>query len=679
MGRIYLDFETKSELDLKDVGAFKYAEHPSTDVLLLAYSTSEHKVNLWEPSMLKYKPLWDLVNDPETRLYAWNATFDLLIWEHVMHRRYGWPQLPDRIWFDVMAVSCYRSYPAALEKAAPALGVTAKAEGGTRLINFFSKPTVNEQGRSFHDPLDHPTQYEAFRHYAKMDVVSCHYAHKKLGDLPPDERKLWLHTLQINKRGVNVDTGLCRSVVYHIDKKREQLNDLITVHTGGEVTRITQRERVKNFIFENYGFPVDNMQGDYLKGCIDRAKATIKESKRDSVIGDLNKVITVLTWYLQGGKSSTAKYNKILTQVCDDGTVKGFLFYHGAGTGGYSGRGVQFQNFPNKVVDNAEEVAEVIADRDTQLVELVIGELFDLTKKLLRATVIAPAGKHLCVGDYSSIEMVGSAWAAREKTILDAFDKGLDQYRLQAAAMFDKPYGAVTKDERQAGKIVVLACGFGGHAQAVLNMAAKYGMAMSHSDATKLANQFRYARPQLVDAWKDIEATMGSAIVGKEGKIWPVPKVRGMALVKLGDDLRILLPSGREINYPQAVSLTEMVTRTVFDHKKDKFIDYKEVKSVSTRWSDKGQWAKRELYGSLLFQNYVQGLCRDILAEGQLRLEEAGSPICINVHDELGALVTDDSEYTLNKFLSVMTRRPKWLPKDFPLKADGYISKRYKK
>ena len=48
---ITIDFETYSEADLKKVGAYKYAEHPSTEILCMAYKFPEdpEQVYLWTP------------------------------------------------------------------------------------------------------------------------------------------------------------------------------------------------------------------------------------------------------------------------------------------------------------------------------------------------------------------------------------------------------------------------------------------------------------------------------------------------------------------------------------------------------------------------------------------------------------------------------------------------------
>ena len=52
-------------------------------------------------------------------------------------------------------------------------------------------------------------------------------------------------------------------------------------------------------------------------------------------------------------------------------------------------------------------------------------------------------------------------WFAGDYAKLDRFAAGKDQYVDQAAAMYNLHEEAVTKAQRQAGKVVVLGCGYG--------------------------------------------------------------------------------------------------------------------------------------------------------------------------------------------------------------------------
>lgn len=660
---LFIDFETRSELDIKKVGAFKYFEHPSTDILVMSYAQGVEEPQLWMPAMLNYKPLLERLTKTNTRLFAWNATFEMLCWQFLMHKKYGYPALPDAIWHDIQAVSVSKGYPADLKEAAKAINSTYEKDGsGTRLINFFSKPNKNEL---FNDPSFHKEKFKDLCRYCMQDVRTTRAIGDKLGYVLPDqERRIWLHTVQINRRGVNIDSSTCRNVVTHIDAKKQQLNNSITMLTGGEITAVTQRERIRNYIASEYSLILPDMQGTTLAPYLaDDAKIPF-EAK------------TLLKWYVQGNKSSVAKYNKMLTMLCKDRTIKGFLFYHAAGTGRYGGRGVQFQNFPNKTHDNAEEIVDCLHAPELEMVEMFVGDIFDVSKQLLRAVIIAPSGKYLCVADYKSIEAVASAWACRETEILQGFIKGLDQYKVMAAKMYGVAYDAVDSDKRFAGKIAVLACGYGGSTNAILGMAEKMGMDVPEDQAFRWVGQFRSARPALVNAWRDAEQAARQALTVPEGRLIDVNSVRGMAFRRIGDDLRLVMPSGREINYPLAYIESEIREKDYGTG-----IKYKHVVEMKAKWVDSKihKWQTRSLYGSLFFQNYIQGLCRDILTNAQLNLESSGFAVNINVHDELGSIVDDNSDDTFKKFKNIMTRRPLWLSADFPILADGYIARRYRK
>ena len=46
MNKLHIDFETRSELDIKKVGAYKYAKHPSTEILCMAYAIDDEPVQI---------------------------------------------------------------------------------------------------------------------------------------------------------------------------------------------------------------------------------------------------------------------------------------------------------------------------------------------------------------------------------------------------------------------------------------------------------------------------------------------------------------------------------------------------------------------------------------------------------------------------------------------------------
>jgi DNA polymerase len=128
--------------------------------------------------------------------------------------------------------------------------------------------------------------------------------------------------------------------------------------------------------------------------------------------------------------------------------------------------------------------------------------------------------------------------------------------------------------------------------------------------------------------------------------------------------LHLTLPSGRKLAYPQPRIIgDEHEQRVVFaDNAAGQFTDCRH-----------GQGA----YGGLWTENVVSGIARDLLADAMLRIEAAGYPIVLHVHDEVVAEVPEGFGST-DEFTHLMTRKPAWAL-DLPIAAKAWSGKRYTK
>lgn len=89
-----------------------------------------------------------------------------------------------------------------------------------------------------------------------------------------------------------------------------------------------------------------------------------------------------------------------------------------------------------------------------------------------------------------------------------------------------------------------------------------------------------------------------------------------------------------------------------------------------------GKLEREFTYGGKLVENIVQGLCRDIMVDGMLRVAKAGFDIKFTIHDEV--VVEGESEAQLKEFEDLLRCPPTWAP-DFPLMTEGWVGPRYKK
>lgn len=78
-----------------------------------------------------------------------------------------------------------------------------------------------------------------------------------------------------------------------------------------------------------------------------------------------------------------------------------------------------------------------------------------------------------------------------------------------------------------------------------------------------------------------------------------------------------------------------------------------------------------------IVHNCTQAVARDLMAEAMLRLEAAGYPLVLSVHDEVIAEVPEGFGST-DEFIRIMTETPGWAA-GCPVRAEGVRSRRYRK
>jgi DNA polymerase len=415
------------------------------------------------------------------------------------------------------------------------------------------------------------------------------------------------------------------------------------------------------------------------------AKADVSELlARDDLPAAARAALTVRQ---EAGKASNAKFNVMALQAGEDGRLHNLVQYHGAATGRWAGRAVQVHNLPRNMpdADVVERILELVRNGEHDAIDAIFGPPLTMVSSCLRSFFTAAPGKRLVAGDFSNVEGRGQAWFAGEEWKLQAFvaadtKTGPGLYELAYSRMFGVPVESVKNpsEERQVGKVAELAFGYQGGRGSFHVMGKAYGVTVSDAKADEFKDAWRAAHPRIVRTWYDIQ---GAAIraVENPGNVYECGAAgRQAKFRKVGSFLWCLLPSGRAICYPYpkilqgefGPQLTYMTSPSPDDRRKGKIV-YDPLNSSN--------WARVSTYGGSLFNNIVQGMCRDILAETMLNMEAAGLPVVLHVHDEAVGEVDEAIAEEKRLVMQQMMRTPPVWAKGFPLWADCKVMVRYGK
>lgn len=674
----HIDFETYSELDVRKVGAHRYARHPSTEVLICAWQLpGMADPAVWLPrtqAMPKRLHQWVARGG---RMGAHNAAFERAVWRWALPRQH--PDLPpvkDSQWVCTAAKAAASGLPRSLDKALKAMGsLVEKDAEGAKLVNVFCKPRkpTKKDARTRILP-EQDVRFQRFIEYCQQDVRGEIELDEGLPDLTPRQRRMFLLDMAMNDRGLPIDLPLVKKALTVIQALEQDVAERVKALSGG--LKATQVAKMLE-MFAARGLDIENMQ----KGTIEEV---LKGNNLDPVTREL------LELRVQAGKASTKKLVSMLACADPhDWVVQGGFLYHGAHTGRYAGRLVQPHNFIRGLLSEKQQhmVFELLEHADPDLFRVlfdgstvykwdgkqgryltdkdpVARGAIDMISQCMRGFIKAPDGYELAVVDYTAIEARVLAWVAGEEKMLEAYRRGVDVYKLMAVKVFKlNAIEQVTDEQRRIAKNLVLGCGYQLGGAKFVDYAANAGVIITEEFAAMAVKLYRNDVPCIVESWKTVERLVVYAIKNP-GKVATGLKCRFFMREHW---LCIELPSGREIRYPYAkVTATERWGKPHWQ--------------ISFRTEIKGQWLKELTYGGKLIENIVQAIAFDIMQEGMLSADTNGYPVCGTVHDELLTLRKKGTSdlVRLEKLVCVAANDDHW-GHGIPLAAKGFITVRYKK
>lgn len=362
------------------------------------------------------------------------------------------------------------------------------------------------------------------------------------------------------------------------------------------------------------------------------------------------------------------------------------------------------------------------------------GPVVPALSRCLRSMLVAGPGNKLVGGDFANIEGRINAWMAGEQWKLDAFraydaGTGPDLYVVMAANALGIAPAQVTKLQRQTtGKVPELACGYQGSVGAWLRFdptpttvtqvirdrffgSDEWKKAGEQYDRTPihlglsadswvaiktLVNIWRRDNPRIVQSWWDRQDAAIEA-VDAPGTIVPVMDGKVRYLVADGF-LWGQTPSGKLLAYanPHLVEKREEwlvdadgemvpcdeLTADEIELRKAAGMEHHVGRSRTQvafegRNQKTGAWGRQYMYGGLQTNNDVQLTARELLRLAIGRVEAAGYPVNLHVHDELVAEVRQEFG-SPEHFEGLMSVLPSFM-EGLPLAAKAWVDQRYVK
>jgi DNA polymerase len=650
---LWLDFETRSRVNLKIHGAYRYVECPDHRILVAGWALGNGpcRAAILGPNGELPDELTNMLADKRLQIRAHNAAFDRL-------------QLKDRAppierWYCTAAQARGAALPGKLEDLGRALSTDArKSRDGTDLIQKLSIPSKADG--TF---CDDPELMHQFAVYCGLDIATMREASLRLPEMRDIDLRVYHASERINDRGMPIDTELCTLATRYAAAEAAEAAVAVVALSAGALQTV-RGTKLRDWVYARLDPALRKHMELYKNGKQTTSLATdiratlleIAEESPDAIAPD---VVEMLEAAEAGSMSSVSKFNTMLARVSDDGRLRGAFVFNGAyQTNRFSATGAQVHNFPRLVAKDPEAILALMRQNKP------LGGSVLLTLKSMLRPAIKPKGSRVIVrADWNAVEARGLPWlvytpAARQ--YMAAFtDDSRDVY-------VEQSHAAGLGGERQPGKVVVLSLGYGGGEGALAKMAKNYGVRIENGAG--VVSRWRAANPWVADkrtGWWASLIRCALAAMAQPG----APFKAGRVVLWKGDtDLTMTLPSGRVMHYPRATLVEGMYGP--------------EIAYLKASWKPKADaktWPTARLWHGVLAENATQAACADLLRETLLRAEDEGIEVIGHVHDEIITEATARGAKAQGRKLQrCMLVSPAWAA-GFPLKAEVDISPRFRK
>jgi DNA polymerase len=481
---------------LPAVGSSVYFEHPTADIICLAYDLKDGRgCRRWKPGdpnpqdLIEYLLTYD---DSTPSSYsqpgiitAHNSGFELRCAIHVLHKKYGWPLLHVRQMRCSMAKARAFCLPGALAGLSEVLRLPIKKDkDGERLIKKFSMPRdpTKKDPRTRITVEDDQEDAEKYYSYNETDIIAEAGASARIPDLIPQELEYWLADQDVNWRGVGVDVESVHACIAVLQQAHSKYNAELYQITDGTVARASEIGKLQEWVADCTGYRMKSGDTEAVEEAIQWLYKKIDDGGNDG--GDIAQyapVLRALEIRNLIGSAAVKKVYAMARMATRDDRLCDLFIYHGARTGRDTHADVQPGNLPKSGVkirwctdvecgrsyalanaacpwcgasdafsdvrekgvwdaSAADDVLEIMRHGNLELVEYFYGDAVLAISGCVRSLLVAAEGHDLICSDYSAIEAVVLAMLSGEQWRIDAFMRGDSIYYHGAAGVTGKTY-----------------------------------------------------------------------------------------------------------------------------------------------------------------------------------------------------------------------------------------------
>jgi DNA polymerase-1 len=222
---------------------------------------------------------------------------------------------------------------------------------------------------------------------------------------------------RIERNGVVIDSDLLMQQSHEL-KARMQKIEIEAHDLAGETFNIGSPKQIQAILYEKMDLPV---LAKTPKGQPSTAESVLQE------LAEEYKLPKLILEHRSVSKLCSTYTDKLPLMINPD-TNRVHTSYHQAvaATGRLSSSNPNLQNIPIRTAEGRK----------------------------IRLAFIAPEGYTMVAADYSQIELRIMAHLSGDKSLLDAFDKGLDIHKTTAAEVFGVAIDNVDNDQRRAAKAI---------------------------------------------------------------------------------------------------------------------------------------------------------------------------------------------------------------------------------